>query len=310
MYVDSNQKDWDIFLPAVLFAHRASPATKSTGHSPFMLLYGREPTLPLDVQLTVSQKYPSTARDHLSLLIQKLEVARSAAIEKLTSYKEKMKQQSDKSVLVKDFKIGDAVFVYTPKVKLHTSKKLSMLWTGPYIITEQVSDVLFKLRRLSDNKAVSVPVHMNRFKQATAFRERPKHDLDSKLEKPPSEIFEIELTIPDTELEIPTDNVLPPNLTKHPCELDPVENEFIDVGLPEIISAGEQKSENELFEVEKVIRGRYRNGKLEYLIKWKNYPSSANTWEPEHNLNETLLQSLKDSPVNILGKRTCCILTV
>ena len=48
MYISANQKDWDEFLPSILFAyHTLLQAT--TGDSPFYLLYGREPRLPLDV---------------------------------------------------------------------------------------------------------------------------------------------------------------------------------------------------------------------------------------------------------------------
>ena len=49
MYVSKNQKDWDDFIPLVLFAHRTS-VLEVIGDSPFYVLYGREPRLPVDVK--------------------------------------------------------------------------------------------------------------------------------------------------------------------------------------------------------------------------------------------------------------------
>jgi len=42
--------------------------------------------------------------------------------------------------------------------------------------------------------------------------------------------------------------------------------------------------EDPMFEVEKIVKKKISNGEPLYLIKWKNYPDSQNTWEPSDNL--------------------------
>ena len=43
-------------------------------------------------------------------------------------------------------------------------------------------------------------------------------------------------------------------------------------------------SDEESYEVEKIVKSRSVNGRTEYFVKWKNYPSTQNTWEPIENL--------------------------
>ena len=45
-------------------------------------------------------------------------------------------------------------------------------------------------------------------------------------------------------------------------------------------------SEETVYEVEKIISHRGQPPRYEYLVKWKHYPESENTWEPESQFND------------------------
>ena len=50
-YVNEDQNDWDLYLDAILFSYRVSRQS-STKASPFVLVYGRQPQLPVEFSLT------------------------------------------------------------------------------------------------------------------------------------------------------------------------------------------------------------------------------------------------------------------
>ncbi|XP_077865068.1 uncharacterized protein LOC102808261 [Saccoglossus kowalevskii] len=58
------------------------------------------------------------------------------------------------------------------------------------------------------------------------------------------------------------------------------------------------------FGIEKIIKGRLRNGRKEYLIKWVGYPKDQNSWECYENLNEQTRLFLEDHPIPLMGFRT------
>ena len=47
---------------------------------------------------------------------------------------------------------------------------------------------------------------------------------------------------------------------------------------PDLVEGSEE------YEVEKIENSQVHRGKLQYLVKWKGYPVSDNTWEPQGHL--------------------------
>jgi hypothetical protein len=94
MYTSTDQLDWDVYLPQVLFAYRVSPH-ESTGDSPFFLLYGREPRLPLDASLLPAKDMSTSVAEHRERIVKKLEVAQKVAHENIQRVQQKMKARYD-----------------------------------------------------------------------------------------------------------------------------------------------------------------------------------------------------------------------
>ena len=55
-------------------------------------------------------------------------------------------------------------------------------------------------------------------------------------------------------------------------------------------------SEEEVYDVEAIVKHRIVKGRKQYFIKWLGYPSSENTWEDEENiLSEELKKAYEES---------------
>lgn len=286
-YVNQCHSDWDKYLPAIQFAYRTTPATNSVGFSPFFLLYGREARLPLDVTLLKQSHYPEKSlRDHIHVLISQLEMFRDISKTHAEENKSKMKNRYDNRAQEVDFQVGDTVWVYIPRLQKGLSRKLMKFWCGPYLLVERTGPVNFRVRNLENHKLLIPPIHVNRMKYAYDRYIRPNSN------EPPGDPDQAEGIPGLVTGDCPADSFKPLLATQ---EAEKTVTPII-LGLPAVQNPARE------YEIERIIRGRYKKQRLEYLVKWKFFPNSRNTWEPETNLNKATLDYLVDNPVKITGK--------
>lgn len=263
MYTGAKQDDWDQYITSVLFAYRVSRATSSTHLSPFFLLHGRHPKLPIDTALLVPPEKLKSAGQHLKEIIEKLEVYQTVAKENIRRARDKMQKHYDKNAKHPDFESGDHVWIYAPYLKKKLTKKLLHLWHGPMYLVEKITPVTFRVRN-ANNKLAKGPVHVNRMKTFIHRNDRPigaPTDTDDS--------FDLE------EDDLPPDSFAP-QVNGDPDQNDP-QNSQNDANIDDV-------NNDDVYDVEEIVKKRTRKGKIEYLIKWEGYDASFNTWEPANNI--------------------------
>ena len=61
-FVSDEPRNWDLFLDSILFSYHVS-CQDSTKHSPFFLVYGRQPRLPVELNLVIPDEDFSTVHN-------------------------------------------------------------------------------------------------------------------------------------------------------------------------------------------------------------------------------------------------------
>ena len=137
-------KDWDRYLPAVLFAYREAPQA-STGFSPFELLYGRTVRGPMQVlkEIWTEAETPETQNTYQYVLDlrNRLEETCQIARESLMEAKEDYKHHYDKKTRSRIFKVGQKVNILLPT----DHNKLLLQWKGPYEVVEVLNRMDYKV---------------------------------------------------------------------------------------------------------------------------------------------------------------------
>jgi len=170
--VNEYHNNWDVYLPFALMAYRSAPHS-STGFSPHQLLYGYELRTPLDISIDTPWFLKSyDSNDYRYKLEKGLQVTLKETKRKIEAAQHKQKFYYDQKSTPVQIKEGDYVYIFTPQVPKHQSKKFFRKWTGPYKVIRQTSDVTFQL--CLPNKQVHDIFHVNRLQKAPIIQETQK----------------------------------------------------------------------------------------------------------------------------------------
>ena len=162
--VAENQRDWHERLPEALWSYRTS-VQLSTGVTPFMLVYGAEAVLPVEIELPALRLAAATniqpseevyAQERIAALERLDEFRRNAGI-RLQRYRKKMEKYYNKHAVLRSFQPGTLVLVNTKEVRANLPRpKFAPSWEGPYVIYADVGKGCYDLNTLDGDNVFRV----------------------------------------------------------------------------------------------------------------------------------------------------------
>ncbi|UYV71739.1 hypothetical protein LAZ67_9000200, partial [Cordylochernes scorpioides] len=180
MYVDVEQKEWDVILPFITFAYNTAKQD-TTGFTPFSLIHGREAETTLDTLFPLLKD--EDQEDYNREIVTRQEETRQLARLHTLRAQEGNKRLFDAKHREVSYQPGDKVWIFIPVRKIGISEKLIKRYFGPYRVTRRISDVTYEVESLDTTNRRRKPkeiVHVVRMKN---YRD-PDEQLDLPEDEP------------------------------------------------------------------------------------------------------------------------------
>ena len=178
-YCSNNPSSWDQMIPYLNFVFNTT-VHKTTGQTPFSLVFGQECKYPIDLLLPKAPGHEIANYEFTRWLNEQFREAHMNAREKLGYRQERRKDLYQKNVFGDVLKPGEKVWRFAPqKVK---SRKFFLPWIGPYNIIERTSEVNYKISKDTNSKKWQI-VHYNRLKPVMVEDKLPRMETISSLQE-------------------------------------------------------------------------------------------------------------------------------
>ena len=147
--VGDHKSNWHHILFSTLWAYRTS-LKKTTGFTPFQLVYGIEVVLPIQCQipslkLAIELLPDISIEEEIFLYFNNLDKNRRDAALANEAHKECVKAQYDKYVKPRAFNQGDLVLIYDYRYDKLGKGNFESMWYGPFVISRVLEKGAYKL---------------------------------------------------------------------------------------------------------------------------------------------------------------------
>ena len=141
---EGRQQEWEEVLPHALFAHRTH-VNRVTGFAPYSLMFNRDPRTELDLifQKPNEETMYNTYEDYAEALRARMLRAQAWAREHIGEAVRRQRRAYCQARKV--YKVGDRVWLFSPKRKIGQSSKFKISWTGPWSIRSKINDLTYEL---------------------------------------------------------------------------------------------------------------------------------------------------------------------
>ena len=144
--------EWQEWVSAMTHAYNCT-ISKTTGFSPYHLMYGREPKIPIDIELNLpSNREEVTPKTYMERLVHKMEWAFKKAKENITRDQVSRKKYHDKTIRCHRVEVGDLVLLRDKKLK--SNYKIADKWEdGVYEVLSKRDEVpVFAIKKLGSKE--------------------------------------------------------------------------------------------------------------------------------------------------------------
>ena len=157
---DGQHGNWENMLGDVCFAYRAS-VNSSTSETPYYLLHGRDPNVPINQFLdAVSEPVPSSF-DYIGSLVDRLRFSFQRTRDENEKARERQREQYNKRAKLYNYKIGDRVLLDIRVVEKGNNRKFTSKFQGPFRVIRVYPN---RTADITDNTYKIKTVHVNRLK--------------------------------------------------------------------------------------------------------------------------------------------------
>ena len=180
-FVNDNQKNWCTLLPSLAFAYNTA-VHSSTKATPFELMYGRKPKVPVDLIFShLKLELHLDPNGYASELKNNLHTAFDQVIKNRDLAMDRNKVRHDRCVRAANFELHDLVWVLDTAKIVGVTSKLARKWKGPYKILAKINQSTFEIqpikkkgKKLVINQSRLMKCFTRAYENVVNLREDPK----------------------------------------------------------------------------------------------------------------------------------------